>query len=233
MITPFSDVVLATLENLIAPGGRAHISPFVQLAQAAVIFNDECQFVTNDPRTIDAAVRNHRQVIERLVNIWCQFSEDKRFEPKWYQNANFLEFYLAYYFPVNVAKLQINLLQFIRSERRFPSELSVVEVGIGTGTTIIALADFLLAWYAAAKIHAAQLPVCSFTYTGIDRSEEAINIAKQVSLGLANSLGEQCSIIEAGLNPIVNSLKEATWIIGDPLLGDLDERFSTGNLMIL
>lgn len=233
MITAFSEAVLETLETLIAPGGRTRVSPFVESAQAAMLFPGSYQELKSI-RNIDGVIRANSPVIERLASVWGKFCDDKNFgDAKWYRQQDFLDFYLAYYFPVNVAKLQINLLQYIRREGRFPAELHVIDVGVGTGTTIIAVADFLLAWDSAARLHGLSIPVSSLTYTGIDRSEDALQKGMQAANAYLEVLQASNQVGPLVGTEVAKGLANAQWIHGDA--GDklLSSKFSSANLMVV
>lgn len=232
MTTAFSERVLGTLETLIAPGGRARISPFVEIAQAASLFPGSLP-ERRTIRNLEGVIRANPSVIGRLATVWETFSSNKTFsDPKWYRQRDFLDFYLAYYFPVNVAKLQTNLLQYLRREGRFPAELHVIDVGVGTGTTIIAIADFLLAWDSASQLHGLSIPVSSLTYTGIDRSEEALQAGRQVAdayLQAMQASNQGGALVSA---QVAKGLAGAQWIPGDRNSEMLSSKFGSANLMV-
>lgn len=234
MISPYSEQVVAALETLIAPGGRAQISPFIQSAQATVLFDQSAGVGIRTVRDIENLLRSKQEVIERLSDVWDRFYDNKSFfDPSWYRKVDFLDFYLAYYFPVNVAKLQLNLIQYLRSEGSFPVELSIVEVGVGTGTTISAIADFLLAWDCAARLFGVEIPVKSFRYMGIDRSSEARGVASKLALALSQSINAMADNSSPMAALVIEGLSGANWVDGDPLNQDFTKVFSAGNVMVL
>jgi ATP-dependent DNA helicase RecQ len=232
MTSPYSEQVLSTVEALIAPGGRAHVSPFVELAQIAVLFPDAKR--KSDIRNAEFVIRENSDKIASLAVVWEKFCDEKAFaDPLWYQRSEFLEFYLAYYFPVNVTKLQLNLLQYLRREQWLPSDLRLVEVGVRTGTTIAAIADFLLAWDVAAKVHGLDIPIRSFRYVGIDRSEQARNLSQKVAQALAGLMATNKQATESAGREVIQGLQEAQWVHGDATAESLSPRIADGNLMVL
>lgn len=100
-----SQAVLQTLETLIAPGKRSHLSPFVESAQLSVLFG---QFPDETKRaeSTQSILRQNTQRIEEIAQCWTDFFKaDSDFKNQSYLGKDFLDAYLAYYFSTNVCKV--------------------------------------------------------------------------------------------------------------------------------
>ncbi len=109
--------MMKTLEDLIMPGKRVRLSPFVETAQSVVLFDE----VPNDRQraaSISAILTRNEKRIMQIAECWKEFArEGKRFAENNYDEPNFLDAYLAYYFSVNVPKVQLVLLDLVRENR--------------------------------------------------------------------------------------------------------------------
>jgi len=94
--------ILSVLENLIAPGRRARISPFVEDTQLKVLFG-KSPGVDSRNEKIREILKSNASAINGLAQTLVDFSkEGKKFTPARYTSPAYLEMYLAYYFTVNV-----------------------------------------------------------------------------------------------------------------------------------
>ncbi|MHB9149126.1 MAG: hypothetical protein ACYC33_03415 [Thermoleophilia bacterium] len=180
--------VVHTLENLIAPGMRARLSPYVEAAQLSVLFGRSPDQQRGEAST-RAIIEHEHARIDQLARHWAAFvnANNKDFAGNDYREADFLDAYLAYYFSVNVAKVQLVLLDLVRAgEIRGP--LRLLDIGVGTGTTAVALLDFLLAWSQVCDLYDEPFPVESVELLGIDRSEAALDWAERVVNSQADAL---------------------------------------------
>jgi len=156
---PDSPAVIGTLETVLAPGRRARLSPYVESAQLRVRFGE-----APDPARRHADVVRilaaHQEKVKGLARSFIGFcTRGKRFTSAAHQR-DFLECYLAYYLPLNVCKVQIGLLELAR-QGHLAGDLSLVDVGLGAGTTLLAAVDFFLARAYVCDLHGAALPVAS------------------------------------------------------------------------
>ena len=167
-----SPAFLDTLEALIAPGRRSRLSPFVESAQFRVLFGE-----VPDPKrrleTSRAILAHHANRIQRIASRWNSFAADgKPFAERDYADRDFLDAYLAYYFSVNVPKIQLALFDLLR-QGQLPRELRLLDLGVGTGTTIVAVLDFLVALGTVCDLFGQPFPVSHVELIGADRSSSA------------------------------------------------------------
>lgn len=182
-----SRAVLDTLETLLAPGKRARLSPFVESTQFRVLFGE----TPDDARRTESAdqiLGRHAARIAQFADCWDTFvREGKAFAANDYSSPDFLDAYLAYYFSVNVPKAQWVLLDLVR-DGRLRGELTLVDLGVGTGTTAIAVLDFLLTWGQVCRLHGEPFPVTSLQLIGLDRSGDSRAYAQRVVEAYAEGL---------------------------------------------
>lgn len=221
--TPFSRSVVETLHTVIAPGKRARLSPFVEAAQFQVLFGRRPNPVSRnrDARNI---LQDHQQDVEDLAHCWVEFIDGgKLFSPSIY-GEDFLRSYLAYYLTTNVCKLQLTLLELVR-QSRLSGCLTVLDIGVGTGTTAVAVLDFLVAWAHICTLYGAAFPIRSVQLTGIDVNPNCLRFSQQVVLAYAEVLAERSKGIMEGrtgasiLKQAEEWARQAGWT-----LCDLDEQ---------
>ncbi len=194
--------VAETLQTLLAPGQRARLSPFVEATQLHVLFGE----VPDDRRraeSIRAILGTERAVrtLTELAATWEAFNRrNKPFSSAQTYYGQFLRTYLAYYTSSNVPKLQVVLTELVR-EGALPSPswqdrtLKVLDIGVGPGTTALAVLDFLLAWHSCCLLWSQPFPLTSVELVGIDRSPEALEFAQTVT----RSFGDQ---VADGVEPV-------------------------------
>ncbi len=176
--TAVSPEVLETLKTIIAPGRRVRISPFVEAAQFQVLFGTrpDFHFRRKSARRI---LSEKAEKIESIAAKWATFTADsKRFGSEVYTES-FLQSYLAYYFTVNVGKIQLALLE-MAPYGVFSQEMVLVDVGVGCGTTFVAALDFLSGWSQACRFHNTRLPVKALRLLGMDANPACLDMGKRV-----------------------------------------------------
>ncbi len=182
--------VLATLETALVPGKRSRLSPFVESAQLEVLFGtapDNEQHV----ESARAIVGANREKIRRMAERWSRFvREGKDFRANDYSEDAFLDAYPAYYFSVNVPKVQLVLLDLLCAGR-LSGDICLVDVGVGTGTTAVAFLDFLLLAGQSCALHGHPFPVRSVRLLGFDRSAGSLRRAEQVIKAYAAALARR------------------------------------------
>ncbi|WP_129677366.1 DEAD/DEAH box helicase [Candidatus Chloroploca sp. Khr17] len=191
MATPFDPAVVATLEALLAPGGRARIANYIEAAQCEVLCGrpPDIQRHHEDMRTI---LHEADQRIAQLAQVWTTFAaHGKSFTPTSYTSRDFLDAYLAYYCTTNVAKVQLSLLDLVARAALVGPVLHVIDIGVGTGTTLLGLMDFLLAWATVCDLYAAPFPIQSLTFTGVDCTQENLAYARKIAAAYAGALGRR------------------------------------------
>ena len=75
----------------------------------------------------------------------CWQQPNVRFGDSFFAHKESLDVYFAHYFPANLGKLQLVLLDLLRAGH-FPERLHVVNLGVGPGTSFVAVLDFVLGW---------------------------------------------------------------------------------------
>ena len=180
--------MMNTLEDLIMPGKRARLSPFVETAQSVVLFDE----VPNDQQratSISAILTKNEKRIMQIAECWKEFArEGKQFAQNNYDEPNFLDAYLAYYFSVNVPKVQLVLLDLVR-ENRLHGTLNILDIGVGTGTTAIAFLDFFLVWGQICQLYGESFPITDVRLTCLDRSSSAIDWSRSVVNAYSAAVG--------------------------------------------
>ena len=163
------------------------MSPHVEAAQFAVLFHerpDERRRAASSKAILD----KHQPRIDAIARKWAEFAiGGKDFAHNDYANPDFLDAYLAYYFSTNVCKIQLVLLDLAR-QGLLSGELSLLDVGVGTGTTAVGVLDFLLAWGEACDLYGKGLPVTSLRLVGVDRSHASLQYAHKVVSAYGDAL---------------------------------------------
>lgn len=212
--SPYSHEVIGALRNMLAPGGRMRISPYVEGAQFSVLFGRKPDpgKRAKDSRTI---IEENLPKIEDIVKYWAQFKTLRnRFSSGEYQSNVFLDAYLAYYFTTNVCKLQLCLLEALRN-KALRGNLSVIDLGVGTGTTAVAFIDFLISWSHACDLFGAEFPVDSFDFKGFDINPDCLEMSGKVLSEYAGALNERVISFEDAEEGAPAFLKKAEkWALG-------------------
>lgn len=155
------------------------LSPFVEDAQMSILFGERPHPMRRAVET-EKIVEKHAKRISDLAEEWKnRRQEGSAFKAASYIEDKWLDVYLAYYFPVNVAKLQILLAELVES-KRMPCDIHIIDIGVGTGTTAVAALDFLLAWGIVCELYGLDLPINSLVYTGYDVQNSCLQYARRV-----------------------------------------------------
>lgn len=107
-----------------------------------------------------------------------------RFTPECYDEPACMNAYLIDFFSENVLKLQLILHDLLR-DGRLPKKLCVLDIGVGTGTTAIAIFDFLRIWVECSDT---DLPIEDVCIVGIDRCKNLFDFADGVVQAYATAL---------------------------------------------
>ncbi len=179
--------MIDTLTSLLVPGGRARISPYVQDAQLQVLLGE-----TPDARdrhgSLRAILKRRDRDIQTLANTYNLFAQSQRqFVPATYGAEEFLRLYLAYYFTTNLSKIQLCMLDLVACNKISP-EVTVVDIGVGSGTTAVAVLDFLLAWSTTCLLFGQPFPVESLNILCYDSSKLCLQTAQQVVAAFCQSV---------------------------------------------
>jgi ribosomal protein RSM22 (predicted rRNA methylase) len=171
-----SKSAFTTLENLIAPGGRTRLSPFIEAAQLFVLTG---QWIDEKKRAESTAriISDKDSLWKRLAQIYPRTKG--HFQQKDYDEQDYRKMYLAYYFPVNVAKLQLLFLDLLR-RGELDSHIQMIDFGVGTAVTCVALFDFLVALGNACLLHDEVIPIDEVSFLGLDQKKNLLRSSKVV-----------------------------------------------------
>lgn len=196
MVQSPPDHVLDTLETLIAPGGRSRLSPYVEEAQFQVLFG-EVPKAASRARHIGELLERHQERVAAVARRWDAFrQQDARFVQSEYSEEAFLDAYLIQYFSVNVAKVQLMLLELAR-QGKLSGELRVLDIGVGPGTTAIAVLDFLLLWELACDLWSEPFPITDLHFLGLDCNDTVLAYARRVTRAFADALQRRLTSVGA------------------------------------
>lgn len=88
--------MLDALKNLLAPGNRSRLSPYVQDAQLQVLFGEKPDPLDRH-NGLNRLLKRHAQGIRGIAKTCVDFQRNHRpFCAGTYQSEDFLRFYLAY-----------------------------------------------------------------------------------------------------------------------------------------
>lgn len=202
--------MMDTLTNLLVPGGRARLSPYVLDAQLQVLFEE-----APDPQDRHGSVRGilkrHDRDVQSLANTYIRFAEARRqFQPVTYEAEDFLRLYLAYYFTTNLCKVQLCMLDLVKTDK-VQTKLSVVDVGVGSGTTAVAVLDFLLAWSTACHLFGLPFPVKDVRIRCYDTSAVCLRVAKSVVDAYCKSVTRRRESVYGRTSMSVTTRMVASW----------------------
>lgn len=170
--------IIDTLTNLLVPGGKYKVSPYIELAQYRVLF-DEVVDGSKRREQLKRIIKKHGSRIESIANKISEFFLKKEFTREKYADPLFLDTYFVHYFPVNVCKMQHMMLELFQQET-IGESLRIVDIGVGTGTTAVAILDFLLAAKTVAFMNGASFDIKDIKITCIDVSENPLRYSKRV-----------------------------------------------------
>jgi hypothetical protein len=185
-----SAAILCSLETLIAPGRMARLSPYVEAAQVEVLFQ---QLLDDGARTdhMEQIFDANATRIDRIARSWLTFKQERTpYSAFDYSDPRSLDAYLAYCFGPNLRKVQWVLLDLLR-DGHIPNEITLLDVGVGTGTTAVALLDFLLAWGTVCELHGEPFPVIKVSLGGLDAAQAALDYADRVVGAYARALQQR------------------------------------------
>lgn len=170
--------LLMNLTNLLVPGGKHRLSPYVELAQYRVLLDED---VSSSKRReqLKRIIKKHSSRIESIANKISEFLLKKEFTREKYADPLFLDTYFIHYFPVNVCKMQQMMLELLQQDA-IGESLRIVDIGVGTGTTAVAILDFLLATKTVALMNDASFNITDIKITCVDVNENPLGYSKRV-----------------------------------------------------
>jgi superfamily II DNA helicase RecQ len=197
-----------------APGRRARLSPYVEATQLYVLFGEMPDPAAHNLGVQKIVDENYEQ-IRHLAGIWADFcTRPNTFSDQDYTSPDFMKAYLIYYFSVNVAKIQLSLVNVIRSSQSF-NEIKLMDIGVGTGTTAIAVLDFLLAWKMVCELYDVVFPIRKVELAGVDRSDSALRITEEVVTAYGEVISQRASFEDDVKAYVTQVVREAQWNVHD------------------
>lgn len=199
-----------TLEVLLAPGQKARLSPLVESAQINLLTG----LWPDDRRRHDSTqtiLKQNQSLIDNLARTWNITRRD--FSATNYETPAYMQMYASYYFSVNVCKLQILLLDLARMGL-IGREIHGIDIGVGTGSTAVALLDFFYALGLACHLHDQPFPIEDFRLVGVDRSSRALDFSMRMVSAYSEALRRRMEslVSKAAEQPPIELLERIyTW----------------------
>jgi len=201
----------------LAPDGESRLSPSLQELQLQLLFRDEVAAGCD----LEALTRRHQERVAALAYCYDEFWRDGLpFDQDHYGDDRFLDAYLAHYTPRYVLSIQHVMCDLLAAEL-LPADAKVVDVGVGPGTTLLAVADF----YRVTAEHAASAglpcPASNVRYRGIDIQAEVLVYARRTADTYRQRLGDLLAAApaseRAGLRLATSTAAGARWHQDDAL----------------
>lgn len=188
--------LLSVLETMIAPGGRMRLSPYVESAQFQVLFGERpCPDRRHESGLL--LLKRHNARIKQMAHDWVQFSNGgKSFDSDYYDSSGQLDAYLTYYCTTNVAKVQLCLLDLLRAGTLPQPHLRIIDIGVGTATSLLGVMDFLLTWATACALYDDEFPIEDVQFIGIDRSQNCLDYSSRVAQAFADAIQERLDALQ-------------------------------------
>lgn len=178
-----------TLRTLLSPGNRSRLSPYVEAAQLNTLFGEWPDATCRSQSIVEIVGANESKVCE-WVKLFQQFAHGrKQFREEAYE-GNFLDLYACKYFPTNVAKIQLVMLE-LAEVGLLQGDMRLLDIGVGTGTTAVAVLDFMLAWSTVCALYGVAFPVTDVSIVGVDRSPEALSYAARMTAAYRSALAQR------------------------------------------
>jgi DEAD/DEAH box helicase len=172
--------VAAILERFLCPGGKVRLSPYVEATQCLALLGESPDPKRHTPSLREIVAQpNHAGTFDAVAHLLLEGTE-VIFGDTFFARREYLDLYLAHYFPANVGKLQLVLLDLLRAGL-FPEKLHLIDLGVGPGTSFVAVLDFVLALGAVADVAGVPLPLCELSLRGHDRSSLCLTYAREVT----------------------------------------------------
>lgn len=184
--------ITETLEVFLAPGHRTRLSPLVEASQMHLLTGEW----TEEKRrfeSIQGIIKKKSPLIAQLAKKWVNTRQD--FSAGNYEDPDYLLMYALYYFSVNVGKLQTLLFELV-AKGQLPSKIHMVDFGVGTGSSLIAVLDFIYAWGLACELHDQPFPALEFSYHGLDRSNKALDISRDMVATYQEAIRRRAELFE-------------------------------------
>lgn len=172
--------VAPVLERFLCPGGKLRLSPYVEAAQCSVLLGEKPDPGRHAPSLRELVCKpEHASKLDAISQRLLE-TPGVGFGDNFFAHREFLDLYFVHYFPANVGKLQLVLLDLLRAGQ-LPEQLHLVDLGVGPGTSFVAVLDFVLALGALADLAGTALPLRELSLRGYDRSLACLAYAGEVA----------------------------------------------------
>jgi superfamily II DNA helicase RecQ len=171
--------IAAVLEHFLCPGGKLRLSPYVEATQCAVLLGERPDPKRHHPSLREVVSKSEHAgkfdaIAQRMLS-----HPGITFGDAFFARRESLELYLAHYFPANLGKLQLVLLDLLRASL-LPEKWYLADLGVGPGTSFLAVLDFVLGLGAMADLAGVGLPLRELSLRGYDRSPTCLAYTREV-----------------------------------------------------
>ena len=123
-------------------------------------------------------------------------------------------FYLMYYMPLNIPKVQLVFLQLMK-KKNLPRELNILDIGSGVGTTAVAILDLIALLDNLCELYGTGSFFDRVNISAVEGSGDNINVFKENLSFFKERLNKISSIEKVTLNPPVLANIEKSDIQGN------------------
>jgi len=111
----------------------------------------------------------------------------------------------------NVCKVQLALLELAR-QGRLAGEYTIVDIGVGAGTTALAVMDFLLTWTTVCNLYGVQMPVTKIQIIGCDGNQRCLDFAAKVCTAYAHAAESRWQSVKMDRSKASFHQQIVTWV---------------------
>jgi len=174
-----SSYLLSTLENIIAPGGKFRLSPYIEATQIDVLFGEKLS-AANRVQGVRKVITDQQEAIRILAKKWYEEYQRRSQNPiNIHESRTLLNAYLIYDFSINIAKIQLMMLDLVRAGK-INQELKILDIGEETGITHIAILDFLISWKTICDLYDASFPLTTITLQGLESNPTSMEYSRKI-----------------------------------------------------
>lgn len=171
--------------NLIAPGNRFTQSKVIEDSIKDVLINNYGS--------------NWKKNKDLFFNSYDTLRKDFRKE---LYSGDIPFFYLMYYMPFNIPKVQLVFLQLMK-RKQLPRKLDLLDIGSGVGTTTIAILDLIALLDALCELYGKTSFFDAVNISTIEGSVDNIAVYKEIVSFFTGRLGKIASTKKATIKPTI------------------------------